>query len=67
MTSAGADSTPPSMFRWIYNHPLTSLIVVALLAVLLALPLGPAGAGTALIAMIAFLTSARNAPHSDTD
>lgn len=61
MNSNRSDSqSNPSAYQW-YTHPLTSLVTVAVLAVVLIIPFGTATAAFILTGMLTFLTACKDA------
>ena len=59
-TNRSPNHRRPNGYEW-FSHPLTSLITVAVLAVLLSIPFGTETGGLALAGMLTFLTACKGA------
>lgn len=59
-TNPSRNHRRPNSYQW-FSHPLTSLIAVAILAMLLSIPFGTDTGGLALAGMLTFLTACKGA------
>ncbi|WP_137726510.1 hypothetical protein [Prescottella subtropica] len=62
-TNRSSHHRQPNGYRW-FSHPLTSLITVAVLAVLLSIPFGTNTGALTLAGMLTFLTACKGAYNS---